>query len=135
MEKTYKEKFDMWQLDTDQGHILHKVGSDDYTEIRHTHVKPSELDKWEEIAVADIPPYTKAEYDAEVERLIALRYSHGKEVEINRERTEKPERFAAYMAYVEQCKAEARQSLAAAKVGQAAAGAFAKARGESEAGV
>ena len=45
MEKTYKEKFDMWQLDTDQGHILHKVGSDDYTEIRHTHVKPSELDK------------------------------------------------------------------------------------------
>lgn len=130
MEKTYKENLGMWQLDTDQGHILHKVGSDDYTEIRHTMVK--DPDAWEEIAVADIPPYTKAEYDAEVERLIALRYSHGKEVEINRERTEKPERFAAYMAYVEQCKAEARQSLAAAKVEQAAAEAFAKARGESE---
>lgn len=130
MEKTYKEKLDMWRLDTDQGHILHRVGSDDYTEIRHTMVKDPEA--WEEIAVADIPLYTKAEYDAEVERLIALRYSHGKEVEINRERTEKPERFAAYMAYVEQCKAEARQSLAAAKVEQAAAEAFAKARGESE---
>ncbi len=130
MEKTYKENPGMWQLDTDQGHVLHRVGSDDYTEIRHTVVKDPEA--WEEIAVADIPPYTKAEYDAEVERLIALRYSHGKEVEINRERTEKPERFAAYMAYVEQCKAEARQSLAAAKVGQAAAEAFAKARGESE---
>lgn len=130
MEKTYKEKFGMWQLDTDQGHILHRVGSDDYTEIRHTMVK--DPDAWEEIAVADIPPYTKAEYDAEVERLIALRYSHGKETEINRERTEKPERFAAYMAYIEQCKVEARQSLAAAKVGQAAAEAFAKARGESE---
>lgn len=133
MEKTYKENLDMWQLDTDQGHILHKVGSDNYTEIRHAMVKDPEA--WEEIAVADIPPYTKAEYDAEVERLIALRYSHGKETEINRERDDKPERFAAYIAYVEQCKAEARQNLAAAKVGQAAAEAFAKARGESEARV
>lgn len=130
MEKTYKEKLGMWQLDTDQAHILHRKGSDDYTEIRHVTVK--DPDTWEEIAVADIPPYTKAEYDAEVERLIALRYSHGKETEINREREEKPERFAAYIAYVEQCKADARQSLATAKVGQAASEAFGEARGESE---
>lgn len=132
MEKTYKEKLGMWQLDTDQGHILHKIGSDDYAEIRHTHVKPSELDKWEEIAVADIPPYTKAEYKAKIVELIRRRYDQDDECGILRQRDTKPDEFAEYDAYVEQCKAEARQSLAAAKVEQAAAEAFAKARGESE---
>lgn len=133
MEKTYKEKFDMWQLDTDQGHILHRVGSDGYTEIRHTMVKDPEA--WEEIAVADIPPYTKAEYKAKIVELIRQRYDQDDENGILRQRDSKPGEFAEYDAYVEQCKAEARQSLAAAKVEQAAAGAFAKARGESEAGV
>lgn len=133
MEKTYKENLGMWQLDTDQGHILHKVGSDDYTEIRHAMVKDPEA--WEEIAVADIPPYTKAEYKAKIVELIRQRYDQDDENGILRQRDTKPDEFAEYDAYVEQCKAEARQSLAAAKVEQAAAEAFAKARGESEAGV
>lgn len=130
MEKTYKENLGMWQLDTDQGHILHRVGSDDYTEIRHTVVK--DPDAWEEIAVADIPPYTKAEYKAKIVELIRQRYDQDDENGILRQRDTKPDEFAEYDAYVEQCKAEARQSLAAAKVEQAAAEAFAKARGESE---
>lgn len=130
MEKTYKENLGMWQLDTDQGHILHRVGSDDYTEIRHTMVK--DPDAWEEIAVADIPPYTKAEYKAKIVELIRQRYNQDDENGILRQRDSKPEEFAEYNAYVEQCKAEARQNLAAAKVEQAAAEAFAKARGESE---
>lgn len=133
MEKTYKEKLGIWQLDTDQDHILHKAGSDDYTEIRHTMVK--DPDAWEEIAVADIPPYTKAEYKAKIVELIRQRYDQDDENGILRQRDTKPDEFAEYDAYVEQCKAEARQSLAAAKVEQAAAEAFAKARGESEAGV
>ncbi len=133
MEKTYKENLDMWALDTDQGHILHKVGSDDHTEIRHAMVKDPEA--WEEIAVADIPPYTKAEYKTKIVELIRRRYDQDDENGILRQRDSKPGEFAEYDAYVEQCKAEARQSLAAAKVEQAAAGAFAKARGESEAGV
>lgn len=120
----------MWQLDTDQGHILHRVGSDDYTEIRHTMVK--DPDAWEEIAVADIPPYTKAEYKAKIVELIRQRYDQDDENGILRQRDTKPDEFAEYDAYVEQCKAEARQSLAAAKVEQAAAEAFAKARGGSE---
>lgn len=130
MKKTYKEKLGMWQLDTDQGHILHRVGSDDYTEIRHTMVKGPEA--WEEIAVADIPPYTKAEYKAKIVELIRRRYDQDDECGILRQRDTKPDEFAEYDAYVEQCKAEARQSLAAAKVEQAAAEDFAKARGESE---
>lgn len=108
MNKTQKSN-GFWALDTDQEHILHRTGSDDYSEIRHTMVK--DPDNWEEIAVADIPPYTKAQYDAEVERLIAERYSHGKEIEINREHDTKPERFAEYMAYVEECKVRAKVNL------------------------
>lgn len=112
MQKTYRENINMWALDTDADHILHRIGSDDYPEIRHTTVKPDDVEAWEEVALADIPPYSKAEYDAEVERLIALRYSHGKEIEINREHDTKPERFAEYLAYVDECKARAREVLA-----------------------
>ncbi len=111
MKKSYKINLNMWALDTDERHILHRIGSDDYTPIRHTMVKPDDIDAYEEIAVEDIPPYTKAEYDAEVERLIALRYSHGKEIEINREHDTKPERFAEYLAYVDECKAKAKEIL------------------------
>lgn len=109
MNKTQKAK-GLWAIDTDAEHILHRIGSDDYSEIRHAMVK--DPDNWEEIAVADIPPYTKAQYDAEVERLIAERYSHGKEIEVNREHDTKPERFAEYLAYIEDCKVRAKEILA-----------------------
>ena len=108
MQKTYNPNNNLWQLDTDESHILHRIGSGDYTENRHMQVKEVDLDNWEEIAVEDIPTYSKAEYDAEVERLIAERYSHGKEIEVNRERDTKPERFAEYMAYIEDCKLRAK---------------------------
>lgn len=111
MEKIYKESIGLWQLRTDKSHILHRIGSDDYTEMRDAHV--SNPDEWEELALSEIPPYTKAEYDAEVERLIAERYSHGKEIEVNREHDTKPEQFAAYMAYIEECKAKAVANLTA----------------------
>lgn len=111
MEKIYKESIGLWQLRTDKSHILHRIGSDDYTEKRDAHV--SNPVEWEELALSEIPPYTKAEYDAEVERLIAERYSHGKEIEVNREHDTKPEQFAAYMAYIEECKAKAVANLTA----------------------
>ena len=111
MEKIYKESIGLWQLRTDKSHILHRIGSDDYTEKRDAHV--SNPVEWEELALSEIPPYTKAEYDAEVERLIAERYSHGKEIEVNREHDTKPEQFAAYMAYIEECEAKAVANLTA----------------------
>ena len=111
MEKIYKESIGLWQLRTDKSHILHRIGSDDYTENRDAHVRNP--DEWEELALSEMPPYTKAEYDAEVERLIAERYSHGKEIEVNREHDTKPEQFAAYMAYIEECKAKAVANLTA----------------------
>lgn len=101
------------ELCTDAEHILHRIGSEDYPTIRRIMVNATDAANYEEVSVADIPAYTKAEYDAEVERLIAERYSHGKEIEVNREHDTKPEQFAAYMAYIEECKAKAVANLTA----------------------
>ena len=101
------------ELCTDAEHILHRIGSEDYPTIRRIMVEATDAANYEEVSVADIPAYTKAEYDAEVERLIAERYSHGKEIEVNREHDTKPEQFAAYMAYIEECKARAVANLTA----------------------
>ena len=109
MEKTYKPNLDMYAVDTDADHILHRIGSDDYTAIRLIMAK--DPDAWEEIALSDIPRYTKPEYDTEVERLIRQRYSVSAELAILRQRDTKPDEFAAYNAFAEQCKARAREIL------------------------
>ncbi len=113
MNKTFNTRINRWEIDAAEGHILHRIGSDDYTENRHASVTADDLDNWEEIAVDAVPRYTKAQYHAEVERLIAERYSHGKEIEINREATTKPERFAEYLDYIEECKRRAKDMLTA----------------------
>ena len=82
MHKTYRLSINMWALDTDKAHILHRIGSQDYTKIHHATVK--EPDAWEEIAVENIPPYTKAEYDAKVAELVRERYTADEEFAIQR---------------------------------------------------
>ena len=89
--------------------MLRRKGSEEPSAIRQAMVTDPE--EWEEVDPADFPALSKAEYDAEVERLIALRYSFGKEIEVNRERDSKPAQFAAYMAYVEECKRQAKDKL------------------------
>jgi len=118
MTKTYKENLNMWALDTDADHILHRVGSDDYTPIRHTTAK--DPDAWEEIAVADIPPYNEAEYKAKVEELIRERYTASDEFalinNVMANVTEKRQsEYAAYQAYREDCKVRARAILSDSK--------------------
>ena len=118
MNKTYKENLNMWALDTDADHILHRVGSDDYTPIRHTTAK--DPDAWEEIAVADIPPYNEAEYKAKVEALIRERYTASDEFalinNVMANVTEKRQsEYAAYQAYREDCKVRARAILSDSK--------------------
>ena len=89
--------------------MLRRKGSEEPSAIRQAMV--TDPGEWEEVDPADFPALSKAEYDAEVERLIALRYSYGKEIEVNRERDTKPAQFAAYMAYVEECKRQAKDKL------------------------
>lgn len=113
MEKIYLPDVDRYEISCTKEYYLHEIGSEDYPEIRKARVKAVDVDNWEEIAVDAVPRYTKAQYDAEVERLIAERYSHGKEIEINREATTKPERFAEYLDYIEECKRRAKELLTA----------------------
>jgi hypothetical protein len=108
MQKRFKESINMWGIDADEGKVLRRKGSTEPSDNRHATV--TDPDEWEEIDAAGQPSQTKTEYDAEVERLIALRYSYGKEIEVNRERDTRPERYAAYLAYIEECKRQAREA-------------------------
>ena len=109
MKKTYNDKYNSYHLDTDGDEfILHRIGSDSYSHIRHADVPSADIDNWEEIAIADIPSYTQDDYKAKVVELIRQRYSIDEEIAILRQRDTKPEEFAAYNTYAEECKAEAR---------------------------
>lgn len=117
MEKTFNPSNNMWSLDTDAGHILHKIGSSNYPELRHLTVKADHVDAWEEIAVADIPPYTKAEYKSMIVELIRRRYDADDEAAIvanalvDNPSEEHRAEFAAYQSYRRECKAAAVSAL------------------------
>lgn len=117
MEKRFKETYpdgtDMWELTTDADHILHRIDSDNYSDIRRISVPLGDIASWEELPLTALPPYTEAQYDAAVSALIRARYSLDAELAILRQRDTKPSEFAAYNAFAEQCKAQAREQLAA----------------------
>ncbi len=50
-------------------------------------------------------------YESEIVRKIRKRYTVNQELAILRQRDTKPEEFAEYNAYVEQCKTEVKQEL------------------------
>ena len=50
-------------------------------------------------------------YAQEVERLIRRRYSVGAEFALGRQKDKKPEEFAKYDAYCEECKQQARREI------------------------
>lgn len=54
---------------------------------------------------------TDALYAQEVERRIRKRYSLGAELSLSRQKDEKPDEWAAYYAYCEECKAEAKAEV------------------------
>ncbi len=91
--------------------ILHRRGDKDYDEKRRAVIAAADLDNWEEIAASDIPPYTEDDYAEAVEALIRRRYSVSDEIAVIRQRDTKPDEFAAYDAYAEQCKTQARLQL------------------------
>ena len=57
------------------------------------------------------PKAYEAVYGSMIEKKIRLRYSLSAELAILRQRDDKPEEFAKYNAYVEQCKAEVKEML------------------------
>ena len=113
---TTEKKNNLVEISTDESHILHRIGSEEYQELRRATIAATDLANWEEIAVADIPPYTEAEYKAKVRELIRERYSADDEFAlINNVMagvTEKRQsEYAAYQDYRAECKKRARELL------------------------
>ena len=50
-------------------------------------------------------------YESEIIRRIRKRYTVNQELAVLRQRDTKPEEFAEYNAYVEQCKADVKESM------------------------
>ena len=109
MEKRYKNG--ICHLTAAEGHILHQIGSDTYPAVRRASTPCP--DQWEEIAEDAIPAYSQADYNAAVSAKIRERYDVNAELAVLRQRDSKPEEFAAYNAYAEQCKQQAKAELAA----------------------
>lgn len=63
------------------------------------------------IKIAKLNRITDEVYVAEVNKLIRKKYSMSAELAILRQRDAKPEEFAEYNAYAEECKARARTEL------------------------
>lgn len=101
----------MVSMSTDAEHIIHKTGSDDYTPIRKITVREENANDYEELPLEAVPRYTKEEYNAEVEKLIAERYTTGQEIQFAREQDTAGEKYAEYLAYVEECKTRAKENL------------------------
>ena len=102
MNKTYREDLSVWTVSTDNTHILHFKGSDNYNPIRKlTTANPED---WEEIEIGDIPPYTNAQYAAKVSELIHQKYSLDDEIALRANLEDDPtekrtNEFAEYLAF------------------------------------
>lgn len=107
------------ELSSENGYI-HRVGTETY--FRKALV-PDSADNYEE--VDEIPPYTKAEYDAKVAELVRERYTESEEFALQRkainaafspstlsaDNSSALEEYAAYNSYVEECKQRAKDTM------------------------
>ncbi len=104
------------EIATDAAHILHLIGSDDYPEIRRAMVKADDVENWEEVAVADLPPYNESEYKGKVTELIRQRYSADDEFALINNmmygaNEKRQSEYEAYQQFREQCKDMAKVEL------------------------
>ena len=106
-------KVEIW---TDTEHIIRKKGNNNPTQIRRRRVNADELSQWEEITVEEAESAKRsAEAEERYRRIVTerirRRYDLDAELAILRQRDTKPEEFAEYSGYAEQCKAEARADV------------------------
>jgi len=95
-----------------EGCFLRRKGSTDNSrDNRRLTIPADKADEWEEVPVDTLPAYTEAQYEQRVTELIRERYSVSAELAVLRQRDTKPDEFAAYNAYAEECKARAREEL------------------------
>lgn len=94
-------------LTAENNGYVHEIGTDTY--VKSISVRPNvDINNYEE--VGEIPLYSSAEYRTEVERLIALKYTTGQEIQFAREKESAGKAYEEYLAYVEQCKKDAKDA-------------------------
>lgn len=104
------------EISTDAAHVIRKKGDNNPTDVRRRRVSADELDQWEEITVEEAESAKRsaeneAHYRSKVNERIRRRYDLDAELAILRQRDSKPEEFAAYSAYAEECKAVAKAEI------------------------
>ena len=99
---------------TDAEHVIRKKGDNNPTQIRRRRVNADELSKWEEVAIADMRPYSDEQYNAKVSELIHQRYDADKETSlINNMLEDNPTEehiaeYREYQAFRAECKLRAK---------------------------
>ena len=106
-----------YDVKASEGCVLRRKGADPAADGASSAIIASDqLDSWEEVPAADIEAAKAAkaaeqDYEADVEARIRTRYSVSQELAILRQRDTKPEEFAEYNAFAEECKAEAKKVI------------------------
>lgn len=93
---------------SDSDKFIHRIGTKSYFK-RSTLLINDTIDKFEE--VDEIPEETDINYNEEVNNMVRQRYSLSEELAILRQRDTKPEEFAAYNEYAEECKAKVKAMM------------------------
>ena len=101
------------EISTDSAHVLRKKGLPVQPDLRRLRVAADEVGQWEELTVAEADEKLRAaENEERYRRMVSdgirARYSLDAELAILRQRDTKPEEFAAYNAFAESCKADAK---------------------------
>lgn len=104
------------EISTDAAHVIRKIGDSNPTDVRRRRVAADEIDSWEEITVEEAERAKRSaaseeHYRRMVSERLRSRYDLDAELAILRQRDTKPEEFAAYSAYAEQCKAVAKAEI------------------------
>lgn len=104
------------EISTDAAHVIRTKGDNNPTDVRRRRVSADELDQWEEITVEEAESAKRsaeneAHYRSKVNERIRRRYDLAAELAILRQRYSKPEEFAAYCAYAEECKAAVKAEI------------------------
>lgn len=96
------------EVTSTDGRLIHRLGTDIY--FRRSTALPSDTEAdFEEVDRA--PAYTTDEYEARVSELIRRRYTLDAELAILRQRDSKPDEFADYNTFADECKSRARAEL------------------------
>lgn len=119
---TTQKSNNLVEISTDSEHILHRIGDEEYPIIRK--IMTLNPNEWEEIAVSNIPPYTKTEYDKKVAELVREKYTADEEFALQRKMlnavmspdtisadgsaSKALEEYQAYNVYVQECKQKAK---------------------------